>query len=472
MDPANGVLQVDQKGRHYFSALLGSGSRELITYGCVVAGKLLRGDNVDELLPTLESFYNDSFGVFMNSPSDSPKGRAGSIEYWYLMNINALAYAAIRAGMNGDDHVHELFKKSIDRIVVMAHDVGYDFNHQGYRFAEGTPYTKEEFYRQPDSIAGYSYLMLAAHEVFGDRKYLDESLSAMERYLVFDSNPWYEIPNGAMGSLAAARLSALGYSVDAEKALNYVFDSETGSMVLDEWGGREVDGLMIGWRGKSRAEAAGSVYSMESMVALPYVLPVARYEPRFARAIGKYALNAIANIRLFYPDFLPEDHQSRPDLHPSVPYERLRREYEGKSPYATGDSAGHRSVYGGGYALWWDAVVESTCEDFILRLDTTKTDFLNKAAYPTYLYYNPWHDERCVTLDVGNDSSDLYELTSHKRINRAVRGEINLRLQPKDAIVVSVVPSDGKVSAVGRVLEVDGIAVDYRWDGGVGKCWN
>jgi hypothetical protein len=117
-------------------------------------------------------------------------------------------------------------------------------------------------------------------------------------------------------------------------------------------------------------------------------------------------------------------------------------------------------------------VVESTCEDFILRLDTTKTDFLNKAAYPTYLYYNPWHDERCVTLDVGNDSSDLYELTSHKRINRAVRGEINLRLQPKDAIVVSVVPSDGKVSAVGRVLEVDGIAVDYRWDGGVGKCWN
>jgi len=40
--------------------------------------------------------------------------------------------------------------------------------------------------------------------------------------------------------------------------------------------------------------------------------------------------------------------KSKPsDLPPMFPYERLMPRGEGTQPYATGDFAGHRSIYGG-----------------------------------------------------------------------------------------------------------------------------
>ena len=75
-----------------------------------------------------------------------------------------------------------------------------------------------------DAIGGYAYLMLLAYEMYGDAVFLDESRTALTKYLSFADNPWYEVPDGSLAVVAAARLSALGDNADAARALALLLD--------------------------------------------------------------------------------------------------------------------------------------------------------------------------------------------------------------------------------------------------------
>ena len=78
MNPANGALRTDSQGVKYFRTVVEEENRELITLGCVVAGKMLRGDDVREFTPALGAFYNRDHGLFLNNVEQH------GIEYWYL----------------------------------------------------------------------------------------------------------------------------------------------------------------------------------------------------------------------------------------------------------------------------------------------------------------------------------------------------------------------------------------------------
>ena len=56
--------------------------------------------------------------------------------------------------------------------------------------------------------------------------------------------------------------------------------------------------------------------------------PVARYEPRLGRALGKWLLSLSANSRLYWPKNLPDDQQCNPhdrrDPQGTLPYEAVR----------------------------------------------------------------------------------------------------------------------------------------------------
>jgi hypothetical protein len=156
----------------------------------------------------------------------------------------------------------------------------------------------------------------------------------------------YEIPSGAMAAAAAARLDFLGHKVDVERAVSFALDPSIHCLHTGKWGDAEVNGLMAGFR----TEPLGEAYSMESLVVLPYLLPMVRLQPQFANLVGRYALHVAANMRLFYSDCIPRENQSQPDLTAAVPYERLTREVNGHSPFSSGDYGSHRSIYGGAYA--------------------------------------------------------------------------------------------------------------------------
>ena len=428
MDPAHGLNTFAKDGRQVFpSALEGEQDGGLTTYAPVALGKELRGEGLPGLAASLKGYFSEPYGLFLDGAG------ATLCEYWYLMNVTAMAYGLIRLRFAEDSEWLARVEKSATRLKDMAQQLHYDFNSQGYDFAKAAAFTRQDIYRQPDAVGGYSYVMLLAWKLTGKEAFLAEAKIAIDRYLGFATNPWYEIPSGAMAVLSAARLEAMGYPTKAEKALRFVLDAKVGLMATGKWGGREVNGLMAGFC----TEPAGQTYSMESMVTLPYLLPSVRFRPELAGAVARLALNVSANMRLFYPEYLRRENQSRPDLPAMFPYERLSREEKGHSPYATGDFAGHRSIYGGAYVMWLDKMIQPQGDPWLLRWDLGKTDFMEPDLPPAFLYYNPWPDEKRVTFAMANKGKRLYDLVSKKSL-QTQEGTAVLTLHPFETKVIEI----------------------------------
>lgn len=453
MDPRNQVLRKRPDGTFYFaSALEGTGDGGLTTFAPILLGKILRGEAVDSLIPSMSAYFGEKSGIFLDGVD------AELCEYWYLMNVNALAGGIVRSHLPHDAAWTSRVRKSADRLIELAHQISYNFNDQGYRFNTNVPFTNKDIYRQPDTVGGYGYLMLFAYEMFGDERYLKEARKALNLYQSFPQNPWYEVPSGAMAALAAARLSTQEKGIEMRRILSFVLDGGGHPLQTGKWGDMEVNGLMAGFC----TEPAGQAYSMESLVVLPYLLPVLRYRPEYAEDIGRYLLNVAANMRLFYSDCIPRKNQSRPDLTSAVPYERLTKELGGQSPFASGDYGSHRSIYGGAYALWWGELVRPTQEAYILRMDIARTDFLCEKCFPSYLYYNPGPRAKYIEQTLAAQESDIYDLTRHKFLKEKHKGRILLEIPGREARIVVVVPSGGSRKWENGTLTCDGIAVDYK----------
>ncbi len=458
MEPEHQVMFKNARSHIHFKAFLEGEGSELITIGAILVGKILRNEDVADLLPSLEDYYNKPVGLFMNRPDDN-RG-----EYWYLMYVNALAAAVIKTRLVNDVDTLEQFRSSLNKLREIAEQINYDFNDQGYDFDRNVPYTLNDAYRQPDSIGGYAYLMALGYEIFHDPEYLRECETGLRNYRDFSENPWYEIPNGAMACLAAAYLSRTQHKdLDIHKMMNFVLDSNDGSLHVGKWGDAEINGLMYGWRGYSRKEAAETAYSLESMIPISYLLPVLRYYPKFAREVGLYALNVASNLRWFFPEFLRPDAQTRPDLPTEIPYEALHREREGHSPYAAGDFHGQRSIYGGALVTWLGEVIRATEDPYILRLDLARTDFINDKSCPTYLYYNPWDSVREVTMNLRTHTA-LYDLTRHRFLTHDTKGTFVLMIPPREATIVVHVSSTATIHGENGTLYADDTPIDYEME--------
>ena len=71
--------------------------------------------------------------------------------------------------------------------------------------------------------------------------------------------------------------------------------------MVGRWGEYDISGL-IGARDR--------VLLMNTFDTASPLVPLVRDDPRFARAIGKWMLNAVNAARLFYPEELPAKHQA------------------------------------------------------------------------------------------------------------------------------------------------------------------
>jgi hypothetical protein len=155
---------------------------------------------------------------------------------------------------------------------------------------------------------------------------------------------------------------------------------------------------------------------MNSYTAAGVIAPVARYQPQYARLLGRWLLHVAVNANLFYPGTLPTNMQSdaawaQQTGVQSISYEGVRN-LGATVPFATGDAASpilDFNPYGAWGSGWMAALFQTSNVPGILQIDCRASEAFLAAAYPTYLFYNPYAVAEQVTINVGTNTNHLYD---------------------------------------------------------------
>ena len=442
----------------------------------------------------VQNYFNrdNGWNIVMNNtcPDVALLGGGYGRDWWYDVYPNLLYYAVseLFPGVEGSEEILRTVADQFARADEVLNG-NYDYSYFDYSKMKGMTNWIPE---QQDAAGGHGWLLLAAYRKYGDERYLERAKSAIAALDSQKESRFYEILL-PMGIYTASRLNAeYGCSYDLDKMFSWVFDgctdpyrSRTGwGITAGKWGDYEISGLQ-----GSLTDGGGFAFLMNSIdVAWPFV-PIVKYQPQYADAIGKWMLNLANNCRLFFPDQLPDDHQCLPGrqnyTNSIVGYEGLRFENvlgSTNEKYAEGPSAGVHPVALGDGPLWYPtnpkesmfslystsacgilgAIVETTDVEGILRLNCNATDFYADRPYPVYLLFNPYEKDMKVAYELGDDSKDIFDIVSKTYLARGVKGSARIRIPAKSSVVAVELPAGSKLSEDNGKLLVNNNIISYR----------
>lgn len=422
-----------------------------------------------------QDFFNKANGeyLYLNNPATS-----SGQDWWYdlMPNVYFQQLYDLYPGIGGeaDWQFTTIAARLLEALGAMGAgeapwQVPY-MNYRGWKFktmepnATGVP--------EPEAAGAFAWLLYNTWKKTGSAEHLKGAEWALEFLDSWSANPSYELQL-PYGTLTAARMNAeLNTKYDVEKMLNWSF--EKGELrgwgtIVGNWNGFDVSGLV------GEAFDAGNDYAfqMNGMQHAAALVPLVRYDKRFARAVGKWVLNLSNASRLFYPGFLPSNLQDGSawsnlyDPGKVIGHESMRQQWQGLSPYVTGDAvnggwaATNLALYGTSSVGYLGAMVEKTNVDKILKLDLLKTDFYGDAAYPTYLFFNPYGLAKTIDLEVGDTPVDLYEALAESFIQSDVAGTVTFTIPAGHAMMVVLCPTNGTISYDKNKLLINGVVVDY-----------
>ena len=465
----------------------------LSTLGAVLGGTLVGVDKTTgpyNWVALTQEYYvqHNSEYVILNNPYAGTGGSA-----WYETYPSILFYS-IADRYPGEANLQTIlntvdarFYSAVDNLT--AGGTAPNFNYTAYDFVTQQPVYNGQW-REPDMGLGMAWLQHAAYWRNRDSNptqaaaHLDAVDWSLAYYEQTSNNPDYEILV-PFGAYAAARMNAEhGRNYDIQKLVNWVFDRSNARpdkiMISGEqWGGQDVGGLMGFIRPNTGSNVEGYAFSMNTFATAMPMVPLARYEDRYSRAIGKWMVNVASAARLLYGNAHPPENQSSEfwtgDPQSSVAYEGLRHhwlggEFDGEELYAAGDPLTYGwgpltdfALYGSAYVGVFGSIIKTTNVEKILQLDLLATDFYHDAAHSTYLYYNPLSTAQSVAIDLGSGSSfDLYDAVSNRFVARGATGQTYFNVPSDEAVMLVLVPTGGTEARDGRRLLVDGVVIDYN----------
>lgn len=461
----------------------------LATMGAVMGGTLAGIDKSNQqgfnYVGMLKNYFNSETGwdIMMNNtcPEVALLGGGYARDWWYDVYPNVLFYA-----------IYDLYpnEPGFDRIAKTIAEKFYhadsilngNYNWSFFDYGKMEP-RKTHICEQPDAAAGHAYVLYAAYKKFGDPRYLKGALSALTALQSQSKNPTYEVLM-PFGSYLAARINAeQGKQFNMDKMLSWSFDGtplcrEGWGVLVGNWNGIDISGIV-----GSTADRGGYGFLMNTYDAAWPLVPMVRYDQSYANAIGKWMLNAANAARLFYPQYMPDDHETIPELESVtkgvIGYEGMIKQsgYKThehlKGPVAQGDGPlwvpgknpeeSQFSVYGSGHVGIFGSIIRKTNIDGVLQLNLLATDFFHDKAYPSCLYYNPHPLQNTVMIELGPGKKvDLYNTVTGKFIARNVSGSAPVQLAPQHAAIIVIIPAGGKVTRTGNKMLVNGIVVDYK----------
>jgi hypothetical protein len=347
-----------------------------------------------------------------------------------------------------------------------------EMNYRAWNLSTQTPLVSGV--KEPEAAGSLAWLMYDAYIERGDKNYLYTAQMCMDFLNGLTSNPSYEIQL-PYGTLTAARMNAeLGSDYDVEKMLNWVFNLgplRGWGTITGKWNGNDVSGIV------GEANDAGDDYAfvMNGFQQAAALIPLVKYDKRFARAIAKWTLNLANASRLFYTGFLPADHQdsyawsTQYDNASVISHESLKQVWNNVNLFARGDAilggwaTTNLALYGSSHVGYLGAIVHKTNVDAILLLDLNKTDFFGDNTFPRYMIYNPYSSGKSVTIPLGGANYDIYDAISEKILLHGATGNTSVPVGPDSVRMLVYLPSGTLLTEKGRNLYAGNAMVDYHY---------
>ena len=423
-----------------------------------------------------QDFFNKNNGenIYLNNAG----GGSGN-DWWYDLMPNVYFYQLYDLYPNTVGDAENQFVTIADRFLASVKALGgndapwqkANMDYRAFNFKTMTP--NPNGVHEPEAAGAYAWVLYSAYLKTGNTEYLKAAEWSLEFLSDWDSNPSYELQL-PYGTYTAARMNAeIGTKYNVEKMVNWSFDRgplRGWGTIKGTWGGFDVSGLV----GEANDNGNDYAFQLNGVQQAAALVPMVRYDKRFARAIGKWVLNLANATRLFYPGFLPGTYQDATawsntnDPDRVVGYEALREKWQGLSPYSTGDALGgnwaatNLSLYSTGSIGYLGSIIETTNVDKILKINLLKTDFFGGNAYPTYLYYNSHNTTQSVQIDLGSTMVDVYNALSETFLLEDASGITNLSIPANQAILVTLCPAGGVITYDQNKMQVDGVVVDFN----------
>ena len=354
-----------------------------------------------------------------------------------------------------------------------------DFNVSSVAFApDGTPLPirgDARSYPLPVVSAGVAWLLYASRAALGEGDagapaLLRGATDALDYLFALPYDSYWEVLM-PFGALASARVNAeQGARYDTAQLLNNILQPGLPAHFPFRWGWGTLAGAwgeppvdVAGLTGAS-SDRGGYGFAFDTFATLSALVPVARYEAQFARALGRYASNAANAARLFFPFANAADAQSDAGWVASagagaqaLAYEGVRRwgfnatDANITGPYATGDGKSqdnmptNLAVYGGAYVGLMAALVLPTADEGVAAFDARATDWWARDGYPTTLLYNGRGAPVETLLALPARSAalfDVYDAVSQAVVARNVTPpSVSVTLGPDEAAVLVAYPA-------------------------------
>ena len=431
----------------------------------------------------VKDFFNSANGqnVYLNNYSAGTGG-----DWWYETMPNVFFYQLASLYPDADPDFDTQLRTIADRQLSVLTALGGSFNpwvypemnHRAFNLLTMQPLSTGV--PEPEAAGAIAWILYQAWLETGDAQYRSGAELALCFLKNWDRNPSYEIQL-PYGIVTAARMNAeYGTSFDLDKFLNWTFSSGVGTLrnwgtIVGNWNGYEMSGLI------GEAMDAGNDYAflMNGFQHAAALAPVAKYDKRYARALGKWLLNLSNASRYFYPDGLPSDHQQADsyawsiahDPDACIPYEAIKQQWNSVRPCAMGDAARNGwaatdlSLYSGSSVGYLATLLRPTDVEGILQVDLNATDFRGRNVHPTYLYYNPYDEAKTVTLSLPEGGGyDVYDAIAEQVVTTGASGTASVNVPADGACLLVAYPTGQTPAAEGRLLRLpDGEVIDWHY---------